>query len=141
MVSCKLSNVRSTKVNPDDVVNVRIIDDETFTKEAEAADPTARDSVDVDNSLTPFEHMAQKMLDALREAYNLDPTGEFRGVAVMVTVDKGKIWNVMADSTEAQVYTGQEVWTKAYVEAEIAKTQTAYHPPAAAMSVKKASPI
>ena len=135
MVSCKLSNVNTTKVNPDDVVDVRIVDEEeSRTREA---DPTARDSVDVDNSLTPFERMAQKMLDALREAYNLDPTGESRGVAVMVTVDKGKIWNVMADSTDGQSYTGQEVWGKAYVEAEVAKTKTAYP----STKATKASPI
>lgn len=125
MVNCKLSSPNA-KVNPDDVVSVQIIDDPA----------PARDSVDVDNSLTPFEKMSQKLFDALRDAYNLDPTGELRGVAVCVTQDNGKIWQIVADSTEDSRYSPQEVWTKSYVEAEVAKTKTAY-----AKSTGKASPV
>ena len=144
MVSCKVSysgepgpasRSSSTKVNPDDIIDVRIQDDVTPLAVQDPA--PARDSEEIDNSLTPFELMAQKMLDSLREAFNLDPTGEHRAVAVMVTIDKGKVWNVMADSTESQDYTGQEVWGKAYVEAEVAKTKTAFHDP----TTKRASPI
>lgn len=104
-----MSNVNTTKVNSDDVIDVRIVDDDEDIPLAVQDPAPARDSVgsDSDNSsLTPFERCAQKMLDALREAYNLDPTGQFRGVAVMVTTDKGKIWNVTADSTETGTYTG-----------------------------------
>lgn len=123
MVNCKMSNVSTNKVNPDDVVKVTIAPESVpIAKE----DPVARDSVDVDNSLTPYEKMAQKMLDALRSNYNTDPTGQFLTVAVMVSGDHGKTWNIRADSTEAQSYEGQEIWSAAYVEAEVAKTKTAY---------------
>lgn len=114
----------NAKVNPDDVVSVQIIDNDPPLVVEDPAPGT--DSVDVDNSLTPFEKMSQKLFDALRDAYNLDPTGELRGVAVCVTQDNGKIWEIVADSTEDSRYSPQEVWTKSYVEAEVAKTKTAY---------------
>ena len=116
----------NAKVNPDDVVSVRIMDDDPPLVVEDPAPGT--DSVDVDdnNSLTPFEKMSQKLYDSLRAAYNLDPTGELRAVAVVVSIDNGKTWKIVEDATEDSVYLGQEIWSKSYVEAEVAKTKTAY---------------
>jgi len=125
----------NSKVNPGDIIDVRIVEEEEEKKNpplvAEFPAP-ARDSlVDVDTvvdntSLTPFEQAAQSLYDELRKAYNLDPTGKMRTVAVVVSDDMGKTWVVKADSTETHVYKDQEQWSKVYVESEVAKTKAAY---------------
>lgn len=129
----------NSKVNPGDIIDVRIVEkeeeEETPPLVAEFPAP-ARDSVDDDDDdadgdftnrpLTTFEQAAQSLYDELRKAYNLDPTGKMRTVAVVVSDDMGKTWVVKADSTETQVYKDQEQWSKVYVESEVAKTKAAY---------------
>jgi len=132
----------TNKVNPDHIIDVRIVDD---PKVYNIPDTTPNDSVDVDNSLTAFEKVAQSLYDELRKAYNLDPSGKLRAVAVVVTEDLGKTWIVKADSTEAQTYKDQEQWSKVYVESEVAKTKAAYHSSQQSQSqqrqTRKASPV
>lgn len=121
MVSCKLKN-KNMATNPNDIVKIEI-EDPPVPQE----DPVPRETEeDPEISLTPFEKMVQTMYDRLRSAFNLDPTGEFRGVAVVVTLDRGKTWTIEADSTESQKYGGMEIWSKAYVEAEVTKIKTAF---------------
>lgn len=142
MVSCKMSS-SINKVNPNDVVSVTIVD-EPVPEVAEYPAP-ARDSVVDNNSLTPFEKASQRLYDELRAAYNLDPTGQLRAVAVVVSEDGGKTWVVKADSTEVQQFKDQEQWSKVYVESEVVKTQAAYQNVATAAAAKpvtnKASPL
>ena len=107
-------------VSSDNIINVSIAEEE------DKIDSTPRDSEDIDNTQTPYERMIQKLLDAVTAAYKLDPTGENRAVAVVVTLDNGKTWQLMSDSTEENKYGGQEIWSKAYVEAEVTKIKTAF---------------
>jgi CHASE3 domain sensor protein len=144
MVSCKMSSSSSStnKVSPDDIIDVRIIEDDPPLLSQQVAEypAAARDSVDDDdddtNSLTPFERANQSLYDELRKAYNLDPTGKLRAVAVVVSDDMGKTWVVKADSTETQQYKDQEQWSKVYVESEVAKTKVAYQ-----QQAHKSSPV
>ena len=135
MVSCKVSS--TNPVNPNDIVSITIEEDPPVTLSVQDPAP-ARDSVDIDNSLTPFEKAAQSLYDELRKAYNLDPTGNLRCVAVVVSEDQGKTWHVKADSTETQTYKDQEQWSKVYVESEVAKTNEAYRK---SNPSSKASPV
>lgn len=73
-----------------------------------------------------FDKVSQQMLDELRNAFNLDPTGEAYTVVVAVTTSNGKIFNIKADSTEDQRFKDMEIWGKAFVEAEVTKTMTAF---------------
>ena len=85
----------NSKVNPGDIIDVRIVEEEEKKNPPLVAEfpAPARDSlVDVDTvvdntSLTPFEQAAQSLYDELRKAYNLDPTGKMRTVAVVVSDD------------------------------------------------------
>ena len=132
----------NSKVNPGDIIDVRIVEEEEENPVLVAEFPApARDSlVDVgtNTSLTPFEQAAQSLYDELRKAYNLDPTGKMRTVAVVVSDDMGKTWVVKADSTETQVYKDQEQWSKVYVESEVVKTKQAYQQK---RTDNKASPV
>jgi len=126
----------NSKVSPADIIDVRIVEEQEDGEPPLVAEypAPARDSLvddydyDTTNntSLTPFEHAAQSLYDELRKAYNLDPTGKMRAVAVVVTEDQGKTWVVKADSTEGQIYRDKEQWSKVYVESEVVKTKEAY---------------
>ena len=138
----------TNKVNPNDIISVKILenDDKLDAVVVDDSNSIPRESVDnnVDRFLTPFELAAQTLYDELRKAYNLDPSGKLRAVAVVVTEDLGKTWIVKADSTEAQTYKDQEQWSKVYVESEVAKTKAAYHSSQSQQQqrqTRKASPV
>ena len=140
----------TNKVNPNDIISVKILENDdkldAVVVDDDGSNSIPRESVDnnVDRFLTPFELAAQTLYDELRKAYNLDPSGKLRAVAVLVTEDLGKTWIVKADSTEAQTYKDQEQWSKVYVESEVAKTKAAYHSSQSQQQqrqTRKASPV
>lgn len=94
--------------------------------EPELEDNTPKDDEEIVYQPSNFDIVAQKMLDALREAWNLDPTGEHRAVVVAVTTSNGKSFYIMADSTEDQRFKDWEVWSKYYVESEVVKAKAAF---------------
>ena len=76
--------------------------------------------------LPKYLQVLQVVEDAIRDGITLDPSGENRAVVVAVTTTNGKIFEIVADSTDSQVFKGQEIWGKAYVEAEVTKVRTAF---------------
>lgn len=73
-----------------------------------------------------IDRIAQRLEDALIQAFKLDPTGESYSVVVAVTTTQGKIFTVKADSTDDERFKDTEFWGRAYVEAEVTKTLTAF---------------
>jgi hypothetical protein len=68
-----------------------------------------------------FERIAQSLQEALRQQHNLDPSGEQRTVAVIVTTTQGKTWDIIADSTEDSHFSDLKVYSKMAVDEELAR--------------------
>ena len=79
----------------------------------------AIDSTEDEFKPSKFSRLSQYVIDELRKAYNIDPTGEAYTVVIATSHDKGQSFKICADSTDDQKMDGVELWSQKMVEKEV----------------------
>jgi len=108
MPDSQLPNSDTVSSTEDEITNLPMEED------PEPQEPTREE-------LPKYLRILQVLEDVVRDGINLDPTGESRAIVVAVTTTNGKIYEIIADSTDDQRFKGEQIWSKIYVEAEVTK--------------------